>query len=261
MTLDDYEPPSLRDRLLHPVSISGLIVVLLVGGWWGWSAYREHQRQALDEVLAPLQAEWDELRAQGRAHAEAIEAALLEPPTAGLRGCAELEGPVGVAHRPMLQLLAAGERFPRVDGPLWLSSPSYAYLSETTTPSRDEGAHRRRLEVVRAELGRTCVAVLETAHAESPTPPKDGRFEGGVVVGTLRVVCPDDGGLRCEAPLFSAPMFAVSVTQRDRSAQGSADRMAVSSAAQAEYWDAVAKTLGGLAPRLTVEAEPSGTEP
>lgn len=104
-------------------------------------------------------------------------------------------------------------------------------------------AYQKRNDIVEQALQQPCVAVLDTAVAE-PTQVHDGqRFEGGSVLGLLRVVCPRQDKVLCQIPLVSQPSFATVVQQRDASDQDRANAMAVSDAARREYQEAARQAL------------------
>lgn len=250
--LDDYRPPTLRERLTHPAAISGIILVVLVGGWQLARAYHRWERDQREAALVPIDAEWEQLRERAQARLARVQTALAGP-SRSEQGCEGLQGSISVVHRPVLEGIVAAERFVQVDEPAWLSSGPHRYLAGSATPDQTVEQHLARNESVRAENERPCVAVLDTTLAEAPTLQGERRFGGGVVMGTLRVVCPDAGGLACEASLASAPMLAIVVEQRDSQQQPLADQMAVHDASRREYWQRVEESLATLAPGLRVE--------
>jgi hypothetical protein len=77
------------------------------------------------------------------------------------------------------------------------------------------------------------------------------RSEGGVV-GWLRVVCPDEQTIACQARVASQALFSVVMVQRDAKGQTSANAMAVSDTAAREHWQAVEATMAAVGPGLTV---------
>lgn len=232
------------ERSLHPLVIAGALAALLGGGAWGWSAWEDHKRAARQEALQPLEAEWARLRERAVPVLAKIEAVLSEATTPQSETCEGLNEPVDVVHRPILQALAAGERFPRPDAPWWLSSDPYAYLAESVTPSMDVESYRERNDVVARALHRPCVAVLDTAVAEPTRLQGERRFEGGAVLGWLSVVCPEQGKVLCRVPLASQPSLAISLKQKDARSQSAADAMAVGDAARHDYERAVERALG-----------------
>ncbi len=250
--LDDYRPPTLRDRLLHPYAIAGLLLVVVFGGFWAWGAYERWQRAALVEALAPLEAKWDELRLAARPRLAAIEAVLVGAASPTPQSCGALAGPVEVVHRPILQALATGTRFPRGDAPAWLSTRGYMNLSEASTPGDDLVSTRRRNDRVRALLDDACVVVLETDVANPASLQPDRTFEGGDVSGWARIVCRDPDRVACQVRVQSQPWIAVAVVQHDRSNQTSANTAAVGDAARGEYEDAMAAALREIGPGLTL---------
>lgn len=165
-----------------------------------------------------------------------------------------MEGVVEVVHRPVLQALVAGERFPDVDGPSWLSSDAYRSLAGSTSPSRSVEAYRRRSEEVAEALDRACVAVLETEVAEQTRLQGKDRFEGGTVVGWLRVVCLDPDRIAGQVRVASQPWMAVAVQQRDPGVQRGANAMAVVDSARRDYWRAVNEVMAEACPGVTVRS-------
>lgn len=250
--IDDYRPPTLRERLLHPYAIAGILLVVVFGGFWVWGAVARWQRAALDETLAPLEAEWDEIRLAARPRLAEIEAVVAAAGSPTTKPCGPIAGPVEVVHRPILQALATGTRFPRDEAPSWLSSQGYAYSSEASTPARDLAAMQRRNDRVRAMLDHPCVVVLDTDVASAVEVRPDRAFEGGEVSGWARVVCRDPGRVACQVRVLSQPWIAVAVVQDDRREQASANTMAASDAARDQYWDALAAALAEIGPELTL---------
>lgn len=166
--------------------------------------------------------------------------------------CETLTGTIEVVHRPVLQALAAGERNPRPQAPHWLSSSAYQYLAGMLTPDLAEQGYRERNEAITAALARPCVAVLETEHAEDAKMQDDRHFEGGGVVGWLRVVCTDEPRIACQTRVASQALFSVVVEQSNPKRQAGANSMAVSDSAAREHWQAVATVLAEIGPGLTV---------
>jgi hypothetical protein len=74
-----------------------------------------------------------------------------------------------------------------------------------------------------------------------------------MVTGWLRVVCPEQGRIACQARVSSAPLFAVAVEQRNSRMQASANSMAVAEAAQRKYWKTVVEVVAVMSPSLTVD--------
>lgn len=187
--IDDNRPPTLRERLLHPYAIAGILLVVVFGGFWLWGAVARWQRAALDETLAPLESEWDEIRLAARPRLAEIEAVLAAAASPTTKPCGSIAGPVEVVHRPILRALATGTRFPRDEAPSWLSSQGYAYSSEASTPARNLAAMQRRNDRVRAMLDHACVVVLDTDVASAVEVQPDRAFEGGEVSGWATIVC------------------------------------------------------------------------
>lgn len=247
--LDEYRPPTWKDRLLHPLSIATILLVLVGGSVWGHGAWKDAERARVQAAVEPLQREWERILADAPARLASIEDVLVAAPPPVAQPCDALTGTIEVVHRPVLQALAAGERFPRIDAPHWLSTPAHRTLAGTTTPGLDEQAYRERNETVTSALARPCVAVLETELAHSVRMHDERSFDGGAVVGWLRVVCLDEPRIACQAPVASLPLFAVVVEQRNERAQASANAMAATGASASEYWQAVEAALG---PGVTV---------
>ncbi|MCA9692111.1 MAG: hypothetical protein KC636_21085 [Myxococcales bacterium] len=247
----ELDAPPRSSWLLHPLSISLGLALLFAGT----CAYREHsataRRQAEDEALAPLTAEWTTLAEKARTRLGALEALLEDADAAPEDGCAALSGPLTIIHRPLVTALTEGAAFPRT-GPVWLSSDAWSYVAQSITPGRDVAGHRARLETVRAALDDPCVGVIVTALAEEAKLASARRFEGGAVAGRLQIVCLDARRVACELPVVSAPLLAVSVDQRDARAQAGADDYAVRSAARSSYWRAIEELLARRAPGLTL---------
>lgn len=252
--LDDYRPPTWKDRLLHPLSIAAILVVVVGGGLWGYEAWDDARRAREREAVEPLEIEWEGVRSGAAPRLARVEDVLAKAPAPIAQRCEELAATVEVVHRPVLAALAADERDPRPDAPYWLSSSAYRYLAGMLTPSLDESSYRKRNEAVRAALARPCVAVLETLLADDTRMQDERTFEGGGVVGLLRVVCLDEPAPRiaCQAPVASQASFAVVVKQRNARSQASANAMAASDAAEREHWKAVTATLAEAGPKLAV---------
>lgn len=252
--LDDYRPPTWKDRLLHPLSIAVVLVVVVGGGLWGYDAWDDARRAREREAVEPLRIEWEGIRSGAAPRLARLEGVLAKAPAPAAQRCEGLATTVEVVHRPVLQALAAGERDPRPDAPYWLSSSAYRSIAGISTPDASEPAYRRRNEVVTAALARPCVAVLDTVLAEDARMQGEQRFEGGAVVGWLRVVCLDEPAPRiaCQAFVASQPTFAVVVEQRNPKGQASANAMAVSESAEREHWQAVAAALAEVGPGLDV---------
>ena len=252
--LDDYRPPTWKDHLLHPLSIAVIVVVALGGGLWGYGAWNEAQRAREREAVEPLRIEWEGIRSGAAPRLARVEGVLAKAPAPTEQRCEALATTVEVVHRPVLQALAAGERDPRPDAPYWLSSLAYRSLAGMSTPDLSEPAHRRRNEVVTAALARPCVAVLDTVLAERTRMQDDHSFEGGAVVGWLRVVCLDEPAPRvaCQTLVASQAVLAVAVKQSNPRGQASANAMAASESAEREHWKAVAAGLADVGPGLEV---------
>lgn len=255
--LDDYRPPTWKDRLLHPLSIAVILVVAVGGGlsaYWAWNdAQRAHER----EPVEPLRIEWEGIRSGAAPRLARVEEVLAKAPAPTEQRCEGLATTVEVVHRPVLQALAAGERDPRPDAPYWLSSSAYRYIAGMSTPDSSELAYRRRNEEVTAALARPCVAVLDTVLAERTRMQDDRSFEGGAVVGWLRVVCLDEPAPRiaCQTLVASQAVLAVAVKQSNPRGQASANAMAVSDSAAREHRTAVAAALAEVGPGLEVLRE------
>jgi hypothetical protein len=253
--LDDYRPPTWKDRLLHPLSIAAILLVVGGGGIWGYEAWTDAQRAREREAVEPLQREWEAIRAgAGPPRMAELEGVLAKAPPPVEQRCESLRSTVEVVHRPVLQALAAGERDPRPDAPYWLSSKAYGYLAGMLTPSLDEPSYLERNETVTAALARPCVVVLETDLAEDARMRDDGRFDGGGVAGWLRVVCLDEPEPRiaCQTRVASQALLTVVVKQSDPRNQAGADQTAVSDASEREHWKAVELVLKAVGPGLTV---------
>ncbi len=234
-----------------------MILVLAVGGFWGWGAYRTMERRALEAQIEPYEVEWASIVEEAKPWLVELDAVMNDAGPAVRQSCGALEGAIEVVHRPVLQALARGERFADVGAPYWLSSDAYRARAGSVGPGMSVDNHRRRNEETRAALGRACVAVLETEQAQSPTMQGPTRFDGGQVVGWLRVVCLGPRAVVCQAPLSSQPMFAVAVKQKRSSRQASANAMALQQSAQGDYWKAVETVLAEIGPGLTlVERSP-----
>lgn len=263
--LDDYRPPTWKDRLLHPLSIAAILLVGVGGSVWGYEAWDDHQRARQNAAVEPLEAEWEVIRGGAVPRLARIEAALAGAPAPTPQRCEELAATIEVVHRPVLQALAAGERFARPDAPYWLSSSAYRYLAGTSTPSLDEASYRARNDIVTAALARPCVAVLDTELAEGTRMVDDRSFEGGGVVGWLRVVClpesePESAPepaprIACQAHVASQALLAVVVEQQSARAQASANAMAASDSAAREHWKAALAVLAEVGPKLVVSRE------
>lgn len=251
---DDYQPPTWKDRLLHPLSIAAILGVVGVGSIWGYEAWTDAQRAREIEAVEPLEREWEAKQSEALPKLAAIEAVLAKAPPPVEQRCESLRSTVEVVHRPVLQALAAGERNPRPDAPYWLSSKAYGYLAGMLTPSLDEASYRKRNEAVTAALARPCVVVLETDLAEDARMLDDGRFDGGGVAGWLRVACLDEPEPRiaCQARVASQALLTVVVQQSNPRSQAGANAMAVSDASERDYWKAVAMVLKEVGPGLTV---------
>ena len=251
--LDDYRPPTLKERLLHPVSIAAMILVLGVGWFWGQGVYRDMQRAATEEAIEPLRVKWKEIAAGAPPRLARFEAILTEAPAATDQSCEGIEGTIEVVHRPVLQALAAGESYPKVEGPSWLSSDAYRDLAGSTGPGMNVELHERRNEEVAEALTRPCLGVLETALAEDARIQGEDRFEGGVVAGWLRVVCLDPDRIGGQVMVTSQPWIAVSVKQSNAQSQAGADALAVSDSARQDYWRAVDKAMAKACPGVTIQ--------
>ncbi len=255
--LDDYRPPTLKERLLHPVSIAAILLTLVVGGFWGWGAYQDMRRAALQEAIAPLDARWRQIAAGAPPRLARFEAILADAPPADAlsareQPCEGVEGTVEVVHRPLLQALAAGQSHPNIEGPSWLSSDAYRDLAGSISPGMNVERYRQRNEEVTDALARPCLGVLETEHAEDARLEGKASFAGGAVVGWLSVVCLDSGRLHGQVRVLSQPWLAVSVKQSSPGSQASANAAAVSDSARLGYWRAMDKAMAKACPAVTV---------
>jgi hypothetical protein len=252
--LDDYQPPTWKDRLLHPLSIAAILLVVGGGGIWGYGAWTDAQRAREREAVEPLQREWETIRGAAPPRMAELEGVLAKAPPPVEQRCESLQSTVEVVHRPVLQALAAGERDPRPEAPYWLSSKAYRYVAGMLTPSLDEPSYRERNDTVTAALARPCVVVLETDLAEDARMRGDGQFDGGGVVGWLRVVCLDEPEPRiaCQTRVASQALLTVVVKQSNPRSQAGANQTAVSDASEREHWKAVELVLKEAGPGLTV---------
>ncbi|MEM6992289.1 MAG: hypothetical protein AAF721_17390 [Myxococcota bacterium] len=249
--LDEYTPPTLRDRLTHPFTIFGLLVVAGVAGLWGWHALEQHRAAALQRELEPIAEEWELLRTRGVEHAARI-GPLLEAQTPRAEACREIAGVIDVVHRPLLDALAAGERFPRPDHPAWLNTLAYRYLAGLISPGMNPPAHHERLAVVSRAIEAPCVGVLDTTVATHSDAVGDSSFRGGEVAGELSIVCSGSEARRCSTRVASAPTFAIAVVQDNAAAQDWADQDAARRSASDAYRDALTEALARLAPQATL---------
>jgi len=259
MTRESPDPdvsPSRGSWLRNPGSIVVLLVLGLLATCAISSVHGRIQRRALEQALAPLDAEWSALRQQAGPRLASFAALLGAGGAPREDGCVGLTGAVSVIHGPMLSELAAGTSAPR-PGPLWLSSDAWLYVALARTPGPEIEAYRRRNAVVRAALDQPCIGVLDAEQAANARPVGAQQFAGGEVSGRLRIVCVDEARIACEIAIESGPNFAVSVVQRTSRVQAGADASAVEEAASGAYWKAVEAALAGRAGGLRVERAPA----
>ncbi len=247
--LNDYRPPTWKDRLSSPMAIAAIVLVVAGGSLWGWSAWTNAEAERAREAIEPLRREWDSIRSGAVPRLAAIEGVLANAPAPVEQRCAAVPSAIEIVHRPVLRAIAAGERLPRLDAPHWLSSTAYGYLAESLTPhALDERRHRHRNDVVTAALARPCVGVIETDRAEDARITGAARFDGGAVAGWLRVVCLGDPAPRiaCQTRVASQALVAVSVVQNNPRSQAGANASAVSSSSSDAYWESVDRALTGI---------------
>lgn len=252
--LDEYAPPTLRDRLTHPFSIFGLVVVVVVGGLWGWHALEQRRGDQLRAEVEPLVEEWEALRGRGVERMSQVIAVLqAEGPSED--ACRDVAGTIEVVHRPVLEALVAGERFPRTDNPTWLNTLAFSFLAGYAGPAMNPSAHQERLATVEGAIAAPCVGVMDTTVARHADADGQSGIRGGDVDGELSIVCLGPEARRCSTRVASAPMFAVAVVQKNQATQQAADRDALRRSASGAYRDALTEALARLAPQAVLAPE------
>ncbi|MCB9570348.1 MAG: hypothetical protein H6710_24580 [Myxococcales bacterium] len=249
-----YDEPgrrSIGDILLHPLTIS----LLLAAGVYATCTvppYLERARyEAVDEALAPIREEW---RALGEAAGARLGAALaiLEEGGESAGTCGRRSGEVTVIARPLLERLAPGDRPARDLDPSWMSSDVWLHLASYLIAPHEVEAQRRRNAALRSAIEAPCLGIFDAALADDARISGERRFEGGDVVGVLRIVCVDAGHVACEAAIVSSPFVAITVKQRSAEGQRSADARAVQDGAAWKYWDTLGDRLREVAPGLVL---------
>lgn len=237
---------------LHPFTILGVILAVIVGFLLLGHHRERREHEAVDEAIAALEAAWGALEADARPRMAKLIEILGSAGSPAEGGCAGLSGALTVIHRPLLDKLAAGGSRPW-GGPYWLSSAAWNYLARERSPERTVESHRRRDEVVRAAITGPCVAVLETEHVHGARLVGERRFDGGEVVGNLRVVCVDDPRVACEAPIASTSAAIETLKQREGRFRDGEEAAALQAAGREAYWEAIEGALADRGGSFRVE--------
>jgi len=230
---------------------AGVVVGLVAIGWiglsvldWWWTRKQERLReevkplveeaQNLREHIQPILARLHDHARKPSATDESIE-------------CPSVHVPVPLVQHSTLARLVKGDspHAREAEGPWYLSSAAFGYLTGAVTPAADNPeTYRRRNETYRVLADTRLIAVFYTVEFHAPKPQGSKSFTGGTVTGWAVVHDAKTGEPICSAHVHSEPVFAVSTSQSTTEEEDWAQGQALHDAVESAFWGSASAALG-----------------